>query len=90
MLCTCRYFITESPVESEEDEEPKVVLNSPEFFNSLSQAHPTLNTSLDDTESKENNIHSTKNMFAQKSPSKKQRFNLNAAKPKEVKSRFVA
>lgn len=85
-------FVAEEPEGNTEEKDIKSQspLRSPEFFNSLSEAHPKLNTSLDELETKENNhrLH-TRNMFAQKSPSRKPRFNLNAMKPKEVKSRFV-
>ncbi|XP_052275253.1 exonuclease 1-like isoform X2 [Dreissena polymorpha] len=98
---------TGEPSSIEEDVEEKEeelitatvkVKPNPEFFNSLSEAHPELLTtsprkrctSLPE-ENKENGIKSpTRNIFALKSPDKKYRFNLNASKPKEVKSRFFA
>lgn len=97
-LCLFQIWIVipEETVDSNEDEEevsskPPGPLRSPEFFDSLRQAHPSQHTSPVEEESKENNhrLHS-RNIFANKSPSKRPKFDLNATKPKGVKSRLVA
>lgn len=66
----------------------------PQFFNSLSSAHPEIKEELgqemDNESGKENDLLSPgRNIFANKSPSKKPKFNLNAPKQRELKSRFV-
>ena len=72
-------------------EDEKQSGNEPEFFSSLSEAHPEAAHDPIELkeEDKENGLVSPqRNVFASRSPSKKPRFNLNATKPPEVKSRY--
>jgi hypothetical protein len=78
-------------VENPEEEIKPDPKNSPRFFNSLLEAHPevkveTENESDNDVD-QENIVSPRRNIFASKSPSKRPRFNLNAPKPKQLKSR---
>ncbi|XP_045161100.2 exonuclease 1-like [Mercenaria mercenaria] len=77
-----------------EEETKSGLKNSPQFFNSLSEAHPEVKVEtendMDNDVEKENMVSPRRNIFASKSPSKRFRFNLNAPKQKELKSRFFA
>ncbi|XP_060571925.1 exonuclease 1-like [Ruditapes philippinarum] len=81
----------EEKPEEEFKPDPK---NSPRFFNSLSEAHPEVKVEseneTDNDVDQENIVSPRRNIFASKSPSKRPRFNLNAPKPKQLKSRFFA
>ncbi|KAL4237979.1 Rad2 nuclease [Mactra antiquata] len=84
----------EKVVEEEDDKLPQSgPIKSPEFFNSLSHAHPAVIDDIggnDEESDKENGITSPRrNIFACKSPSKKGRFNLNAAKQGGTRSRLA-
>jgi len=77
--------------ESEETAKPQTSeprKSRPEFLSSLRGAHPSVTCSPSKDDNKENTLLSpTKNVFALRSPSKRPRFDLNATRPKEVKSR---
>ena len=86
------FFFNSENAEITTQEETEQVLeeDKPEFFSSLSEAHPQTSDTVDDQKEydKENCLKSpNKNVFACKSPSRRPKFDLNAAKQQEVKSR---